>query len=420
VSDVALAARPGWFVEPVAAAQTTPSSWTERAFARPVPVDTGRLLYLLAGALITSGAIGGWVTTLSASDEIAHPGLLAIVSSIAAALGPGLIVLARRSPTAAQALFGPILCALAVMGPLLVTFGQLAVGPVSVVLVVLYTPIPIVAVYLFVRPLAILAIALQTLEFGLVVWLQPGYAFPAIAWLFLAAALATIGATFGALLTRAIDEAERLSRLQRFLSPQVAEAVLSAGSASTLEPHRRRIAVLFCDLRGFTRFTGVSEPEEVVDVLDEYYRVVGALLNEFGATVGGFSGDGIMAYLNDPVPCDDPAGRAVELALRMRAELDHLVSAWDRHGFHLSYGIGVTYGYATLGVVGFEGRNDYTPLGSVVNLAARLSDEAAAGEILLDERTLDAAGDRVAVESRVVSVKGFAEPMTVFLASAPT
>jgi adenylate cyclase len=290
------------------------------------------------------------------------------------------------------------------------------------VLVVMYTPVPVVAVYLLARPLAAGAIALQAVEFGIVLSVQRGYPAPVVEWMFLATTLVAIGGTFGALLSRAIDEADRLSRLRRFLSPQVAEAVLSAGPSAVLEPHRCRIAVLFCDLRGFTRFSGISEPEEVVEVLDDYLQTVGALLDEFGATVGGFAGDGIMAYFNDPVPCPDPPDRAVELARRIGVALDGLVASWGRHGYRLSYGIGIAYGYATLGVVGFEGRHDYTAVGSVVNLAARLSDHAGAGEILLDERTVDAVRGEIFVEPRSLTVKGFVDAVAAhrLLAPAPS
>jgi class 3 adenylate cyclase len=298
---------------------------------------------------------------------------------------------------------------LVLFGPAFVTVGQYALGAKSLVLVVMYTPVPVIAVYLLVRPLAVGVVALQAIEFGAVLTFQRGYPAPIVEWLFLVATLVVIGSTFGALLSRAIDEADRLSRLRRFLPPQVAEAVLSAGPSAILEPHRCRIAVLFCDLRGFTRFSGISEPEEVVDVLGDYLRTVGALLDEFGATVGGFAGDGIMAYFNDPVPCAAPADRAVELARRIAVALDGLVPVWERRGYRLSYGIGIAYGYATLGVVGFEGRHDYTAVGSVVNLAARLSDHAGSGEILLDDRTVDSVLGPILVEPRMLDVKGFVD-----------
>jgi class 3 adenylate cyclase len=212
-----------------------------------------------------------------------------------------------------------------------------------------------------------------------------------------------------------VTEIEGLNRLRRFLSPQVAEAVLKSavsGDDSVLKPHRRRIAVLFCDLRGFTSFASNAEPEEVVEALGAYYDALGELLDAHEATVGSFAGDGVMAYFNDPVPCDDPAGKAVSMAIGMDGPMGALISSWSRRGFDLGYGVGIAYGYATLGTIGFEGRSDYTAVGSVVNLAARLCGEARAGEILVDGRTLEATG--VPCERRDVRLKGFPGEVPAF------
>jgi class 3 adenylate cyclase len=200
-----------------------------------------------------------------------------------------------------------------------------------------------------------------------------------------------------------VGEIAGLGRLRQFLSPQVADAVV----AGSLEPHRRQISVLFCDLRGFTSFSNTSEPEELLDVLEAYYAVVGEQLRAHDATVGSFQGDGILAYFNDPVPCEDPAGKAVQVALALQPQLEELCVRWARRGHELGYGMGIAYGYATLGTVGFEGRLDYTPLGSVVNMASRLGDEAGWSEILIDGRTLHAVEGRVEVEDRELELKGF-------------
>jgi class 3 adenylate cyclase len=208
-----------------------------------------------------------------------------------------------------------------------------------------------------------------------------------------------------------VQEIEVLNRLRRFLSPQVADAVLTGGDESLLNPHRRRIAVFFCDLRGFTTFTSGAEPEEVVEALDGYYQVVGEILHRYGATVGTFAGDGIMAYLNDPIPCDDPSRTAVEMALALREPMATFLAKWRRRGFDLGYGVGITYGYATLGRVGFESRNDYTALGSVVNLAARLCGEASPGQVLVDSRAADELHERFQLVEREVILKGFLAPV---------
>jgi class 3 adenylate cyclase len=212
-----------------------------------------------------------------------------------------------------------------------------------------------------------------------------------------------------------VAELDRLGQLRRFLSPEVAEAVVSGERQEVLRPHRQRIAVLFCDLRGFTRFAAQVEPEDVIDVLGAYYRVVGTQLREYGATIGTFAGDGIMAYLNDPVPCADPAARVVQVSCAIRGSLSKEVERWRRLGFDLSFGIGVAVGYATLGVIGFEGRQDYTALGTVVNLAARLCAAAGPAQILLDPRTRSELGPHVRTTPVPgISLKGFPDEMEVF------
>lgn len=212
-----------------------------------------------------------------------------------------------------------------------------------------------------------------------------------------------------------VEEIDRLGELRRFLSAQVADAVLAerggSGGPSALTPHRRDIAVVFVDLRGFTSFSSTAEPEEILEVLDGYYEQVGEAVREAGATVGAFQGDGIMAYLNDPYPCEDPPGTAIAMTLALRPSLDSLCVTWARRGFDLGYGIGVAYGEATLGSVGFEGRSDYTPLGAVVNRAAELCDAAHHGEILFDQPTLGRLTDPPPVELCRLQLKSF-EGMT--------
>jgi adenylate cyclase len=174
-----------------------------------------------------------------------------------------------------------------------------------------------------------------------------------------------------------------------------------------LAPHRRQIAVVFCDLRGFTSFSNSSEPEELLEVLQEYYEVVGHRIREYEATLGSFQGDGILAYFNDPIPCDDPAGQAIAMALSLREPMQELCERWARRGFELGYGMGIAFGYATLGTVGFEDRLDYTPLGAVVNMASRLGDEADWGEILIDGRAMHVMEGRLEAEQVELQLKGF-------------
>ena len=212
-----------------------------------------------------------------------------------------------------------------------------------------------------------------------------------------------------------VAELERAGRLRRFLSPQLAELVVSSGDDSCLETHRRVIAVVFCDLRGFTAFSETAEPEEVMGVLHEYHQAMGRLVSECEGTVGHFSGDGLMVYFNDPLPCPDPAERAVRMAVAMRESMNELGASWLKQGYELGFGVGISLGHATLGKVGFEGRIDYAAIGSVVNLASRLCDEALAGQILVNQRIYAAVEALVEVEPLGdLSLKGFSRPVPAY------
>ena len=225
-----------------------------------------------------------------------------------------------------------------------------------------------------------------------------------------------LNANLEAKVVEQVGEMERLGRLRRFLSAPVAEAVLTSSDESPLAPHRREIAVLFCDLRGFTAFTKQVEPEEVMEVLDAYYAAAGAQITRFEATLGSFEGDGLMAYLNDPIPCDKPGIRVLELGLAIAAAIDDLTPKWERRGYELSYGIGMAVGHATLGIVGYEGRSDYTALGTVVNLAARLCTAASARELIVDRRVFLEAEEQFGfTELEPKELKGLGEPVRNYL-----
>jgi adenylate cyclase len=211
-----------------------------------------------------------------------------------------------------------------------------------------------------------------------------------------------------------VAQMEQLGRLKRFLSPQVADLIVSSGDESMLDSHRSQIAALFCDLRGFTHFSETAEPEDVIAVLQSYHEEMGRLIYEFEGTIDHRAGDGIMAIFNDPLPCDDPALRAVQLAVALRERMDTLLAEWRNLGHELGFGVGVSMGYATIGLVGFEGRFDYCANGSVVNLASRLSDEALDGQILISQRVFNAVGDHVEVaEIGELTLKGFSQPIRV-------
>jgi len=211
-----------------------------------------------------------------------------------------------------------------------------------------------------------------------------------------------------------------MGRLKRFLSPAVADALVSSGDETILTSHRALIATLFCDIRGFTAFCETAEPEETIEVLQAYHEEMGTLISAHGAGVDKRMGDGIMVIFNDPLPCEDPAGEAVRLSIAMRDRMATLCQQWKRHGHRLGFGIGISLGYATIGMVGSEGRYDYTASGTSVNLAARLCDQAEDGEILLSPRAYAAIEDDFRAESNgELCLKGIREPIEVFRLVTP-
>ena len=230
-----------------------------------------------------------------------------------------------------------------------------------------------------------------------------------------AAQLAMWNSTLEERVAAQLSEIERVGRLKRFLAPQLAEMIVSTGDEGILESHRRDIVVVFCDLRGYTSFAETGEPEEVWTVLREFHAAVGPLVTRFEGTLDHFSGDGLMVYFNDPLPCTDPADRAVRMAVAMREAVGEMMSGWRRRGFDLGFGIGVAQGYATLGRIGFEERVDYTAIGTVTNLAARLCGEARDGQILLSKRVATAVEGGVRLEEiGSLALKGLSQAVAVY------
>jgi adenylate cyclase len=208
---------------------------------------------------------------------------------------------------------------------------------------------------------------------------------------------------------------ERATRLRRFLPPQMTELILDSGDESFLESHRREIVVVFCDLRNFTAFAESSEPEEIMAVLSAYHGALGDLVFRFEGTLERFTGDGLMVVFNDPMPCEDAGLRAIRMAVAMRTRVRDLADSWSRHGHDLGFGVGVAQGYATLGRIGFEGRFDYTAIGSVVNLAARLCAVAKPWQILVTQRVLTGAEDLVVHDpAGDLDLHGFSRPVRAF------
>ena len=212
-----------------------------------------------------------------------------------------------------------------------------------------------------------------------------------------------------------VEALERMARLRRFLSPQLTELVLSSGDDSFLRSHRREITVVFCDLRNFTSFAETVEPEDVMTVLSEYHAALGDLVYRFDGTLERFIGDGLMVIFNDPLDCPDAPERAVRMALAMRGRVAELAEGWSRKGYDLDFGVGIAQGHATLGRIGFEGRSDYTAIGSVTNMAARLCGEARGRQILISQRVYAAIEDVVVADSvGELSLRGFSRPARAY------
>ncbi len=212
-----------------------------------------------------------------------------------------------------------------------------------------------------------------------------------------------------------VAEIERVGRLKRFFSPQLADLIVAGDADDPLRSHRREITVVFLDLRGFTAFAESVEPEDVMAVLAEYHAETGRLVMAHEGTLERFTGDGMMVFFNDPVPVPDAAERAVRMAVTIRDRIGELAAGWRRRGYDLGLAVGIAQGYATIGAIGFEGRWDYAAIGTVTNTAARLCGEAAAGQILVSAKVA-AAVEEIAERETVgsLTLKGLARPVPAF------
>jgi adenylate cyclase len=212
-----------------------------------------------------------------------------------------------------------------------------------------------------------------------------------------------------------VGEIERMSRLRRFLPPQVADLIVASGTEKQLESHRREITALFCDLRGFTGFSEAADPEDVMALLRDYHAAIGEIIIKYSGTLERYAGDGVMVVFNDPVPVEKPALRAVLMALEMREAIGGLTGNWRELGHEIGFGIGIAHGYATLGTIGFEGRFDYAAIGTVSNVASRLCDEAKPGQILISPRVMMLVKDAVTLEAvGEFELKGIRRPIAAY------
>ena len=212
-----------------------------------------------------------------------------------------------------------------------------------------------------------------------------------------------------------VAELEKLASLKRFLPEQVANKMFRDGGKTLFEPHRAEISVVFIDLRGFTSLVDSAEPEEVMKILSAYHGEMGRLISKHNGTLEHFAGDGIMIFFNDPIPCEAQSDVAIQLAADMQLSFIDLQASWKKMGFQLGFGVGIARGYATLGMMGCEGRFDYAAIGSVCNLSARLCDAAADGEILLDIKTYSNLQQTEGVHPfKEMTPKGFARAIQIY------
>lgn len=429
----------------VQAADAAPWDGPFAGAVRPFTIRALVPILVSAGLLFVFAGLAGAVASYSHGFAPVNLLVVRVGGWYSVVAGVGLLVLLAFLPPLSLRRLTPLITLGSVLTtPVLISVVIASIGPSYGDLgTIAYVEAPLFAVFMCRLRWALLSVGLVLVGYGAVVTFQDGWPIPLARWAYVATVVVSTSITVGLIaagsdrlarseqaartaladlnagleqrVDRQVAEIERLGQLRRFLSPQVADALMSAEASSLSDPHRRRIAVFFCDLRGFTAFTNGAEPEDVIGVLDEYYTTVGRVLHRQEATVGGYAGDGIMAYLGDPVRRDDAAAAMVATAAEVAAAMDGLVAAWRRRGFDLGFGIGIGFGFATLGVVGFDGRHDYTPIGGVVNLAARLCAKAAAGEILLDQATYVALDGQTPCDQLTgLELKGFTSDTPVY------
>jgi adenylate cyclase len=213
-------------------------------------------------------------------------------------------------------------------------------------------------------------------------------------------------------------QGQRGQFLARFLSPEVVHLVRKQGLTSMMQQSRIELSAIACDLRGFTAFTERAAPEEIMQLLDDYYKAVSAAVSAFGGSINDFAGDGILALVGAPIAYLDHAHRAVTTALEMRERMRAVLSHWNELGLDLGLGIGIASGFVTVGVIGGAQRLEYAAVGPAVNLAARLCSRAAAGQILADQRVVGSVGVGAQAyhfaKLETADLKGVARPVTIF------
>ena len=386
-----------------------------RAMPRALSTSSARALLTAFGWLVGIACLAVMPDILGLTSlHGAARAVFTLAGVIAVVLTAGIFRVARATPQRLEALLPPLVFVVFVLGPILVNVAVVIVGPDFGGVTVFFVELLLMAFFVLRRPWAVAVTVLTLALYAAALVALDDPPSPLIQFTNVLAAAVATGVLIGAFANRLDDTRSQLAqlngRLRRFLARQVAEAVASEDDA--LAPHRREIALCFVDLRGFTTFTNAVDPARVVDVLAEYYAAVGTLVDTYGGTIGGFDGDGVFAFLGDPVPNEDAAAHAVAMSKEIAVSLDKLTAKWSKDGPKLGYGIGLSFGEATVGLVGFEGRLDYTPVGACVNLAARLCSDAKHREIVIDAAIKDAASVTGTRRRASVDLKGFGEVAT--------
>lgn len=377
---------------------------------RPLDVSSVRNITLAASVLLFVGAAAALLFVLGFTELEDGSRLgMGLVSTVAITTGIAQLFV-RATTRDTMAWLMPLMTTASLFGSVFMLSASVYfVGPTFGNVAVYFVEIPLMSFILLRRSWAIAVTTLTVTGFTVALSLLDGVPAPLQQVVNVVAAAATTGVLVGRYAQQVDDARTALAgvngRLRRFLAPEIADAVASQGEL--LSPHRADIAAMFVDLRGFTQFTNAVTAERVMAVLDEYYETVGSVLDAHRATIGGFDGDGVFAYLGDPVPHDDAAADAIVLARAIAEQLDGLTTKWSDNEVSVGYGIGMAYGEATLGLVGFANRSDYTPVGAVVNMAARLCAEAKHREILIDDALRKQADLRDLPRRGDVDLKGF-------------
>lgn len=227
--------------------------------------------------------------------------------------------------------------------------------------------------------------------------------------------LAQLNAQLEVRVAQQVAQMQRLEQLKRFFPAHLAQRIVEGDVDDPLQTRRREVTVVFITLQKFASFTDTSEPEEVMALLRELRTKMGALIDRHQGTLEQFAGEHMMVVFNDPLLIDDPAGRAVALAIDLRDMAQPRFHALRQLGHDLSLGIGIAHGHATIGNVGHDHHLTYGVVGRVTNLASHLSRIAEEGEILISAPARQqSARDLTTSEAHHIELEGFLRPVVVY------